>query len=130
MSFVNDLGMACGPCLQANDLMKRVLVGMRCEDVGEQALMRGLATALPQVRLGAIPVLHRASTRVGHKARVGYSPAAISPPPIHTGCLSSYTAGMVRRAISHMNADNSRAMAVVITVFRKRCVTVTYQRGS
>lgn len=118
MSFVNDLGMPCVPLFQALKVMQRVLVGMRCEDVGEQALMRGLATALPQVRLGAIPVLHRASTRVGHKARVGCSLVAISPPPIHAGCLPSYAAGIVRRAISHINADNSRAMAVVITVFR------------
>lgn len=36
--------------------------GARSEDVGEQALMRGLDTAGPNVRLGAVPILQRAST--------------------------------------------------------------------
>jgi hypothetical protein len=37
-------------------------VGTKSEDVGEQALMRGLGTVWPHMRLGAIPLLHRAST--------------------------------------------------------------------
>ena len=41
----------------------RPSVGTRSEDVGEQALMRGLDTAGPILRLWAIPVLRRASAR-------------------------------------------------------------------
>ena len=57
-------------------------MGARSEDVGEQALMRGLDTAGPIMRLGAIPVLQRASTYVGLKATAGYSPAVDLAPAI------------------------------------------------
>jgi hypothetical protein len=38
------------------------------KDDGDQALMRGLATAFPIVRPGAIAILLRASVGTGHKA--------------------------------------------------------------
>jgi hypothetical protein len=52
------------------------------KDVGDQALMRGLDTAFPNLRPGLFPILQRASARAGHKASVGNSPAVVPPPPM------------------------------------------------
>ena len=69
-------------------------MGTRSEDVGEQALMRGLDTAGPIVRLGE----------------------------------RAQRAGMVRRAMSHMNAAISRAIAAVTTVgFLPRWISLRYR---
>lgn len=52
------------------------------KDVGEQALMRGLDTAVPIMRLG--PSLSHCGRRheAGHKAFDGHSPAVVLPPPL------------------------------------------------
>ena len=56
--------------------------GQDLKDVGEQALMRGLDTAVPIVRLGRSLSYCGRRRMVGHKASVGYSPAVILPPPV------------------------------------------------
>jgi hypothetical protein len=53
------------------------------EDVGEQALIRGLATAFPFFRLGlSRSDVGRRST-IGHIDSVGSSPAVVPSSPLH-----------------------------------------------
>jgi hypothetical protein len=52
------------------------------KDVGDQALMRGLDTALPIERLGLSLSYYGRRPKAGHKASVGRSPAVILPPPV------------------------------------------------
>jgi len=52
------------------------------KDVGDQALMRGLDTALPIERLGLSLSYYGRRTIAGHKASVGRSPAVTLPPPV------------------------------------------------
>jgi hypothetical protein len=53
------------------------------EDVGEQALMRGLDTAFPFFRLGlSLSEVGRRSM-IGHIASVGNSPAVVPPSLLH-----------------------------------------------
>lgn len=68
------------------------------------------------MRLGAIPDLQRASTWAGHKAIAGYSPAVVLAPRHWAHVGVAWCAGMVRRAISHMKAAISRAMAQMLGV--------------
>jgi len=62
--------------------------GQDLKDVGEQALMRGLDTAVPIVRLGQSLSYYGRQPKVGHKASVGYSPAVILPPPVRAAVVS------------------------------------------
>lgn len=55
------------------------------KDVGDQALMRGLDTALPIERLGQSLSYYGRRPMAGHKASVGRSPAVVLPPPVHEG---------------------------------------------
>ena len=70
--------------------------GQDLKDVGEQALMRGLDTALPILRLGQSLSYYGRRPMVGHKASVGYSPAVILPPPVCAAVTSFKSA--VQRA--------------------------------
>ena len=59
------------------------------------------------------------SIYAGHKAFVGRSPAMVLAPAYECVCqaaLSYVSAGMLRRAMSHMKPTSSRATAVVATV--------------
>ena len=53
------------------------------KDVGDQALMRGLVTALPIVRPGLSRSYSGRRLEAGHKASDGHSPAVVPPPPLH-----------------------------------------------
>jgi hypothetical protein len=55
------------------------------EDVGDQALMRGLDTAFPIVRPGLSRSYDGRRPMAGHKASDGCSPAVIPPPPVREG---------------------------------------------
>lgn len=65
------------------------------KDVGDQALMRGLATAFPIVRPRSAPILLRASALLPATKRLtGIPSAVVPPPPMHddkkgarSGCL-------------------------------------------
>jgi hypothetical protein len=52
------------------------------KDVGDQALMRGLDTAVPSVRPGLSRSYNGRRLKAGHKAAAGHSPAAVPPPPV------------------------------------------------
>jgi hypothetical protein len=51
--------------------LRRVRAKAGTEDVGDQTLMRGLVTAVPNFRLEAFPVLHRASAMPATKSPTG-----------------------------------------------------------
>lgn len=82
MSAVKDLAAAIRPLGRAALKVDAHRWRRGLKDVGDQALMRGLATAFPRVRPGRFPVLLRASALAGHKASDGSSPAAAPPPPV------------------------------------------------
>jgi hypothetical protein len=52
------------------------------KDVGDQALMRGLGTAVPSIRPGLSRSYNGRRLKAGHKAVAGHSPAAVPPPPV------------------------------------------------
>ena len=90
-------------------------------DVGEQALIRGLATASPCVRPEASRSGTRASAVAGHTMTRGNSSAAASPPPMRSrvGCPERVTvgyAGLTSRPMAQTKPASSRAMAVTATV--------------
>ncbi len=89
------------------------------KDVGDQALMRGLATAFPIVRPGLFLSYWRRRL-AGHKASDGHSPAVVPPPPMRE--MFAVAAGnQVARAslaTAHMKPTSSRAIAVQTTVVR------------
>jgi len=59
-------------------------------DVGDHALMRGLATAFPRFVRGC-PYLTAGVDLIGHKAAHGSSPAAATPPLMRDPiCLPSW----------------------------------------
>lgn len=87
------------------------------KDVGDQALMRGLDTAVPNMRLGLTLSYSGRRPMAGHKAFAGYSPAADLPPPVREGDVISQ-AGWATRPTDHMNPASSRATAVHTTVVR------------
>src|SRR5215212_8457937 len=92
--------------------------GRGLKDVGDQALMRGLATAFPSVRPGLS--LSYCGRRLGRPQNVdGGSPAVAPPPPMREGCAWSPAsasqadhAGWLSRATDHMKPASSRAIAV------------------
>ena len=102
----------------------------RPEDDGDQTLMRGLDTAFPFMRLGAIPVLLRASAMPATKRPSGIpQPMALRPSMNNIVRASQAGVGMLRRAISHMNPTISLATAVVATVdFLPRRTSWLYRR--
>lgn len=54
------------------------------KDVGDQALMRGLATAFPIVRPRSAPILLQASALLPATKRLtGIPSAVVLPPPVH-----------------------------------------------
>lgn len=66
--------------------------------------------------------------KVGHKVNAGYSPAVDLAPAIGRIWGPAQRAGMVRRAMSHMNAAIYRAMAVFTTVdFFPRWLSLRYR---
>ena len=58
------------------------MVEAELKDVGDQALMRGLATAFPIVRPGLFRSYYGRRSIAGHKASDGCSPAVVPPPPM------------------------------------------------
>jgi hypothetical protein len=86
------------------------------KDVGDQALMRGLATAFPRVR----PELSRSyggrRREAGHKASDGSSPAVIPPPPVRERRSLRAQVVCASLATDHMKPTSSRAIAVQTTV--------------
>src|SRR5215212_6747834 len=61
--------------------------GRGLKDVGDQALMRGLATAFPSMRPGLSLPYGGRRLIAGHKASDGSSPAVVPPPPMREGCV-------------------------------------------
>ena len=55
------------------------------EDVGEQALMRGLDTAFPFFRLGLSRSEVGRRSMIGHIDNLGNSPAVVPPSLLHDG---------------------------------------------
>ena len=94
----------------------------RRQDVGDQALMRGLATAFPNVRPRLSLSYCGHHCRGGHNACAGRSSTVASPPPPHAnrrGPRSELAVNQVAgtaRTMAHMNAASSRATAVTATV--------------
>jgi hypothetical protein len=94
----------------------------RRQDVGDQALMRGLATACPNVRPRLSMSYCGHHRRGGHNASVGRSSTVASPPPPHANrrCPTSdrleNQVADTARTMAHMNVANSRATAVTATV--------------
>ena len=88
-------------------------------DVGDHALMRGLATAFPRFVRGC-PYLTAGVDLIGHKAARGSSPAAATPPLMRVPiCLLSRPGVQVTCAswpIAHMKPTSSRATASQTTV--------------
>jgi len=72
------------PTVQTNAVHDdgRVWVEAELKDVGDQALMRGLATAFPIVRPGLFRSYCGRRSIAGHKASDGCSPAVVPPPPM------------------------------------------------
>ncbi len=60
----------------------RAWVEAELKDVGDQALMRGLATAFPIVRPGLFLSYSGRRPVAGHKAFDGHFPAVVPPPPM------------------------------------------------
>ena len=87
------------------------------KDVGDQALMRGLDTALPIERLGLSLSYYGRRPMAGHKASVGHSPAVVLSPPVREGEMSGQIV-CATRPTDHMKPASSRAMAVQTTVVR------------
>ena len=87
------------------------------KDVGDQALMRGLDTAVPIERLGLSLSYYGRRPMVGHKASVGYSPAMVLPPPVSEEGVYAQV-DWATRPTDHMKPASSRAMAVHTTVDR------------
>jgi len=87
------------------------------KDVGDQALMRGLDTALPIERWGCPGLTTGVGRMAGHKASVGRSPAVILPPPVRAWDVVDQT-GCATRPTDHMKPASSRAIAVQTTVVR------------
>lgn len=87
------------------------------KDVGDQALMRGLDTALPIERLGLSRSYYGRRPMAGHKASVGRSPAVILPPPVREWDVV-HQIGCATRPTDHMKPASSRAIAVQTTVVR------------
>ncbi len=89
MSVVNALGARNRPsnrtAVHDDD---RVWVEAELKDVGDQALMRGLATAFPIVRPGLFRSYYGRRSSAGHKASDGCSPAVVPPPPMREGASS------------------------------------------
>ena len=88
--------------------------GRGLKDVGDQALIRGLATAFPCMRPGADPILQRASALPATK-RVTDIPLPWSRPRLYAG-LRCLQAGCTSRATAHMKPASSRATAAQTTV--------------
>lgn len=63
----------------------RTQVRQGLKDVGDQALMRGLDTGVPNMRLGLTLSYSGHRPLACHKAFAGYSPAAVLPPPVRRG---------------------------------------------
>jgi len=59
----------------------RAWVEAEPKDVGDQALMRGLATAFPIVRPRSAPILLRASVLLPATKRLTGIPSTVVPPP-------------------------------------------------
>uniref|UniRef100_UPI00197CF22C hypothetical protein n=1 Tax=Mesorhizobium sp. GR13 TaxID=2562308 RepID=UPI00197CF22C len=68
-------------------MVNRAWVEAELKDVGDQALIRGLATAFPIVRPGLLLSYCGRRSIAGHKARNGHSPAVVPPPPMCEGYI-------------------------------------------
>lgn len=122
MSVVNALGARNRPSKRtAVHDDDRVWVEAELKDVGDQALMRGLATAFPIVRPGLFRSYCGRRSNAGHKASDGCSPAVVPPPPmreVQVRCAIYDLIDCASLATAHMKPLSSRAMAVQTTVVR------------
>ena len=66
--------------IQLGELMMQVERNLK--DVGDQALVRGLDTAVPSIRPGLSRSYNGRRLKAGHKADAGHSPAAVPPAPV------------------------------------------------
>lgn len=98
----------------------RAWVEAELKDVGDQALMRGLATAFPIVRPGLFLSYCGRRRFAGHKASDGHSPAVVPPPPMREMCAVAAGDQVARASLAtaHMKPTSSRAIAVQTTVVR------------
>lgn len=82
MSVVKAQNAAVRPIVDRPvDADDRAWVEAEPKDVGDQALMRGLATAFPIVRSRSAPILLRASVFLPATKRLTGIPSTVVPPP-------------------------------------------------
>lgn len=98
----------------------RAWVEAELKDVGDQALMRGLATAFPIVRPGLFLSYCGRRRFAGHKESDGHSPAVVPPPPMREMCAVAASDQVMRASLAtaQMKPTSSRAIAVQTTVVR------------
>jgi len=132
MSVVNALGTRNRPSKRtAVHDDDRVWVEAELKDVGDQALMRGLATAFPIVRPGLFRSYCGRRTRPATK-RLTDIPLPLSRLRPCAKCkFASATYDLIAcasLATAHMKPVNSRAMAVQTTVVRfPRVASIRYR---
>jgi hypothetical protein len=104
-------------------------VGAKPLDVGDQALMRGLDTAGPIMRLGLSLSYGGRRHRAGHKAGSGVPLAVLhsrrctkmgswdgGQAVVRAGCPAAVPVAAISPAIAQRNPASSRATAVMATV--------------
>lgn len=98
----------------------RAWVEAELKDVGDQALMRGLATAFPILRPGLFLSYCGRRQVAGHKTSDGHSPTVVPPPPMREVITAAANdqVGAASLATAHMKPTSSRAIAVQTTVVR------------
>ena len=68
------------------------------EDVGQQALMRGLDTAFPFFVWGCPGLRSGVDQMIGHTGSLGNSPAVVPPPPMGEDVTAAAATGIRPRA--------------------------------
>ena len=133
MSFVNRQSYSSSSPRQhgaeAFRFVDRASVGAKRSDVGDQALMRGLDTAGPNMRPGLSLSYGGRRSMTGHKAMPGVPLPCFAPADTRrcarrdgpqaaarAGCLVVVVAAAISRPTAHRKAASSRATAVTATV--------------
>ena len=96
------------------------------KDVGDQALIRGLATAFPIVRPGLFPSYCGRRQSPATKRVTDIPHAVVPPPPMReVNWADQAWAAVAALATAHMKPASSRAIAVQTTVvFLPRAINV------
>ncbi len=114
---------------EADRFVDRASVGAKRSDVGDQALMRGLDTAGPNMRLGRSLSYGGRRSMTGHKAVPGVPLPGLAPadarrcarrderqPDVRRNCPADVTPAVISRPTAHRKPASSRATAVTATV--------------